>query len=408
LPPETTDTNNSRKGPLHGVRVLAISQFGAGPFATLNLADLGAEVIKIEDPTTGGDVARYVPPAAKDADSLYFQSFNRGKKSIAIDLRKPEGIDVFHRLVEKSDAVFNNLRGDLPDKLGLTYEHLKILNPTIVTCSLSGFGRTGPRASEPGYDPIMQGMAGYMSITGEPDGPPGKSGVSIIDFAGGYAAAFGLVAALLEAKTTGVGRDVDVSLLDTAVSMLTYFASWQLNSDWQPTRTANSSHQTIVPGQNFQTSDGWISIFCAKEHFWQRLAELIEMPELIPDERFATFAARFDNRQQLVSILSNRLSEKTSSEWLALFRGHVPSGPVNSVEQALEDEQVLARGIIVDVDHPTYGPIKQVASPITTEGSNQAVSPGPKLGEHTDQLLETLLSLGPEEIAQLRKQDAVG
>jgi crotonobetainyl-CoA:carnitine CoA-transferase CaiB-like acyl-CoA transferase len=408
LPPEATDSNSARKGPLHGIRVLAISQFGAGPFATLNLADLGAEVIKIEDPTTGGDVARYVPPAANNADSLYFQAFNRGKKSIAINLRKPEGIEVFHRLVENSDAVFNNLRGDLPDKLGLTYEHLKNHNPKIVTCSLSGFGRTGPRASEPGYDPIMQGMAGYMSITGEPDGPPGKTGVSIIDFAGGYAAAFGLVSALLEAKTTGVGRDVDVSLLDTAVSMLTYFASWQLNSDWQPTRLPNSSHQTIVPAQNFQTSDGWISIFCGKEHFWQRLAELIEMPELISDERFATFAARYDNREQLISILSGRLSKKSSSDWLTLFRGHVPSGPVNSIEQALEDEQVLARGLIVDVDHPIYGPIKQVASPIVTEGSNQDVSPSPRLGEHTDQLLENLLALDPEEIARLRNQGAVG
>ncbi len=406
--PEIDDSNSARKGPLHGIRVLAISQFGAGPFATLNLADLGAEVIKIEDPTTGGDVARYVPPAANNADSLYFQSFNRGKKSIAINLRKPGGVDVFHRLVEKSDAVFNNLRGDLPDKLGLTYEQLKEFNPSIVTCSLSGFGRTGPRSSEPGYDPIMQGVAGYMSITGEPDGPPGKAGVSIIDFAGGYAAAFGLVSALLEAKTTGVGRDVDVSLLDTAISMLTYFASWQLNSDWQPTRTANSSHQTIVPGQNFQTSDGWISIFCAKEHFWQRLTELTGLPELISDERFATFTARYENREQLVSILSDRLSKKTSSEWLSLFRGHVPSGPVNSIEQALEDEQVKARGIVVDVDHPTYGPIKQVASSITTDGSNQANSPGPALGEHTDQLLKNLLSLDPEKIVQLRNQGAVG
>jgi crotonobetainyl-CoA:carnitine CoA-transferase CaiB-like acyl-CoA transferase len=408
---EAKNTNNespNRKGPLDGIRILAISQFGAGPFATMNLVDLGAEVIKIEDPTTGGDVARYIPPATNDADSLYFQSFNRGKKSIAINLRTPEGVRVFHQLVEKSDAVFNNLRGDLPEKLGLTYNQLRELNPAIVTCSISGFGRTGPRASEPGYDPIMQGMAGYMSITGEPDGPPGKAGVSIIDFAGGYAAALGLVAALLEAKTTGIGRDVDVSLLDTAVSMLTYFASWQLNSDWQPDRSANSAHQTIVPAQNFQTSDGWITIFCAKEHFWQRLAELIEMPELLSDERFSTFAARYDNRKQLVPILSERLIQKSSSQWLKLFRGQVPSGPVNTIEQALEDEQVAARGIVVDVDHPSYGMIKQVASPITTDGSNQAKSPGPRLGEHTDQLLTNLLSLSQDQISKLRDQGAVG
>jgi crotonobetainyl-CoA:carnitine CoA-transferase CaiB-like acyl-CoA transferase len=398
----------TRNGPLRGVRILAISQFGAGPFATLNLADLGAEVIKIEDPVAGGDVARYVPPATNDADSLYFQSFNRGKKSIAIDLRKPEGVEIFHRLIEKSDAVFNNLRGDLPGKLGLTYDSLKKFNPAIVTCSLSGFGRTGPRASEPGYDPIMQAMAGYMSITGEPDGVPTKAGVSIIDFAGGYAAAMGLVAALLEAKTTGAGRDVDVSLLDTAVSMLSYFASWQLNSDWQPARTAGSSHQTLVPAQNFETSDGWIAIFCAKEHFWEKFAELIGMPELISDERFASFASRYGNREILLPIISSRLLQKTNVEWLKLFRGKVPSGPVNSISEAFEDEQIKARGLVLDVDHPSYGSINQVGSSIATEGANQATSPGPALGEHTTELLSELLSLDQSEIDRLREQGAVG
>ena len=374
----------------------------------MNLADLGAEVIKIEDPTTGGDVARYVPPATNNADSLYFQSFNRGKKSIAIDLRKPEGVKIFHQLVEKSDAVFNNLRGDLPEKLGLTYETLRSLNPSIVTCSLSGFGRTGPRAAEPGYDPIMQAMAGYMSITGEPDGPPEKAGVSIIDFAGGYAAALGLVAALLEANTTGVGRDVDVSLLDTAVSMLTYFGSWQLNSDWQPSRTPSSSHQTLVPAQNFETRDGWINVFCAKEHFWRRFAELIELPELISDEKFTNFALRYENRKILIPILSERLLKKNNAEWLDRFRGIVPSGPVNSIEQAFEDEQIKARGLIVEVEHPTYGTIKQVSSAISTEGSNQVVSPGPSLGEHTDDILASLLSLEPKEVQRLRNSGAVG
>ena len=374
----------------------------------MNLADLGAEVIKIEDPTTGGDVARYVPPATNNADSLYFQSFNRGKKSIAIDLRKPEGVKIFHQLVEKSDAVFNNLRGDLPEKLGLTYETLRSLNPSIVTCSLSGFGRTGPRAAEPGYDPIMQAMAGYMSITGEPDGLPEKAGVSIIDFAGGYAAALGLVAALLEANTTGVGRDVDVSLLDTAVSMLTYFGSWQLNSDWQPSRTPSSSHQTLVPAQNFETRDGWINVFCAKEHFWRRFAELIELPELISDEKFANFALRYDNRKILIPILSERLLKKNNAQWLDRFRGIVPSGPVNSIEQAFEDEQIKARGLIVEVEHPTYGTIKQVSSAISTEGSNQVVSPGPSLGEHTDDILASLLSLEPKEVQRLRNSGAVG
>jgi crotonobetainyl-CoA:carnitine CoA-transferase CaiB-like acyl-CoA transferase len=254
----------------------------------------------------------------------------------------------------------------------------------------------------------MQAMAGYMSVTGEPEGPPGKAGVSIIDFAGGYAAALGLVAALLEAKTTGVGRDVDVSLLDTAVSMLTYFASWQLNSDWKPARTPNSSHQTLVPAQNFQTSDGWISIFCAKEHFWRKFAELTDLPELITDERFASFASRYDNREILIPILSERLLEKTNAEWLDRLRGIVPSGSVNTIEEAFQDEQIKARGLIVDVEHPSYGTIKQVSSPISTEGSNQAVSPGPSLGEHTDELLGELLLLNPKEVQRLRDSGVVG
>ena len=408
-----------RNGPLHGVRILAISQFGAGPFATLSLADLGAEIIKIEDPTVGGDVSRNVPPGAENGDSLYFQAFNRGKKSIAIDLRNPEGVEVFHQLVAKSDAVFNNLRGDLPDKLGLTFEKLEHLNPAIVTCSLSGFGRTGPRATEPGYDPLMQGLAGYMTVTGEPGGPPAKAGVSIIDFAGGYAAALGLVAALLEAKSTGVGRDIDVSLLDTAVSMLAHFASWRLNSDWEPVRTADSAHQTLVPAQNFQTSDGWIVIFCAKEHFWRNLAELLDThglkdqresnpQQLVDDERFVSFARRYKNRDVLIPILSDRLRQKTTQEWLEMFRGEVPSGPVNTVEQALNDEQVKARGLVVDVEHPSRGTINLLASPVTTEGANQALDPAPALGEHSEQILADLLSLEQGEISRLREQGAIG
>ena len=396
-----------KKAPLDGVRILAVSQFGAGPFATLNLADLGAEVIKIEDPASGGDVTRYVPPVIDKADSLYFQAFNRGKKSIGINLKDPDGISVFHQLVKLSDAVFNNLRGDLPTKLGLTYDQLKHLNPAIVTCSLSGFGRTGPRTQEPGYDPIMQAMAGYMSITGEPGGPPGKAGVSIIDFAGGYAAALGLVSALLETRSTGVGRDVDVSLLDTAISMLTYFASWQLNSNWEPTRAPNSSHQTLVPAQNFQTSDGWIAIFCGKEHFWRNLAEIIGMPDLIEDERFNSFGSRYDNRKELVEILSNQFVEKSTAEWLKQFKGKVPSGPVNTIEQALSEEQVHARGMVANVNHPSLGIIKQVVSSIVTDGSNQALAPGPALGENTDDLLSDLLSLSPDQIKKLRDQGAV-
>ena len=250
---------------LSGVRILAVEQFGAGPFGTLHLADLGAEVIKIENPHLGGDVARSVPPYTIADDSLYFQSFNRNKRSLTLDLKHPDGQQVFRALVGQADAVFNNLRGDLPSKLGLRYDQLKTVNPKVVCCSLSGFGLDGPRQAEPAYDYLMQAYAGWMSLTGEPDGPPTKSGLSVVDYAGGVIAMLGMVSGLLNAERTGQGCEVDVSLLDTAVSMLSYVAIWALNRDYEPQRLADSAHPTLTPAQAFQTQDGYIVIFCAKE-----------------------------------------------------------------------------------------------------------------------------------------------
>ena len=321
--------------PLEGVRILAVSQFGAGPFGTQVLADLGAEIIKIEDPAVGGDSARYVPPYLHEQDSLYFQSFNRGSKSLTLNLQHPAGRAVLHDLVKVSDALFNNVRGDLPARLGLTYETLKSVNPRIVCCSLSGFGANGPRASEPGFDYLIQGYAGYMGVTGEPDGPPGKCGVSVIDFAGGYAGMLGLMVGLFEAQRTGVGRDVDVSLLDTAVSMLSYFAMWTLNRDWQPERIADSGHQTLVPAQNFPTRDGWIVIFCNKDKFWQALAERMELPTLLQDPRFAGFPERLAHKTELVKILKARFAMKTTER---SQKAHVPS---NSTTPGISSRPVL-------------------------------------------------------------------
>lgn len=396
----------SSNPPLHGVRIITISQFGAGPFGTMMLADLGAEVIKIEDPASGGDVARSVPPGAKDGDSLYFQSFNRGKKSVSLDLRNEKGREVFERLVAKSDAVFNNLRGDLPEKLGLTYEQLKHLNPAVITCSLSGFGRTGPRVADPGYDALVQAYAGYMSLTGGENEPPTRSGVSLIDFAGGFAGALGLVAALVDAQRTGVGRDVDVALLDTGISMLTYLAAWKLNSEWQPERLGNSAHQTIVPAQNFKTADGWISVFCAKEIFWQRLADGLGLSELKDDDRFRTFSDRYENRDELISILDAKFAEDTTDEWLSRFEG-VPAAPVNSLEEALKDEQVTARGMVVSADHPDFGKVHQVASPFKTAGVKDQAMRAPGLGEHSAKVLKEVAGYSDAEIAALRDDGVV-
>jgi len=396
------------RAPLDGLRVLAVSQFGAGPFGTQLLADLGAEVIKIEDPRVGGDVAREVGPYAGEDDSLYFQSFNRGKKSITLDLEHPEGRAVLRDLARVSHAVYNNLRGDLPERLGVTYAALRDVNPALVCCSLSGFGRTGPRAAEPAFDYLIQGYAGWMSVSGEPDGPPGKCGVSVVDFAGGYASMAALLAGLWDAQRTGVGRDIELSLLDTAVSMLSYYAIWALNRDWQPARVEDSGHQSIVPAQNFPTRDGFIVIFCNKEKFWTSLVQAMDLPEVARDPRFATFADRLAHKSVLVPILKARFAECTTSEWLSRLRGKVPCAPVNTIAEALADEQVAARDMIVEVKHPRFGVLREVGSPVKTEGAAPNLSPAPALGQHTDEILRTLLQYDPARIAALRASGALG
>jgi crotonobetainyl-CoA:carnitine CoA-transferase CaiB-like acyl-CoA transferase len=390
---------------LDGLRIVSVSQFGAGPFGTQLLADLGAEVIKVEDPGVGGDVARQVGPYAADGDSLYFQSFNRGKRSITLDLEHPDGQAVLRDLARVSHAVYNNLRGDLPARLGLTYAALRDVNPALVCCSLSGFGTTGPRAAEPAFDYLIQGYAGWMSVTGEPDAPPGKCGVSVIDFAGGYASMAALLAGLWDAQRTGVGRDIDISLLDTAVSMLSYFAIWTLNRDWQAERVPDSGHQSLVPAQNFPTRDGWIVIFCNKEKFWQALIESLDLPEVGGDPRFASFADRLAHKAALVPLLTARFRERTTEQWLARLRGRVPCAPVNTLAQALEDEQVRARGMIVEVEHPKFGTLREVASPVRAATPPR---PAPRLGQHTEEILRELLGYSPARVAELRASGALG
>ncbi len=388
---------------LSDVRILAVEQFGAGPFGTLHLADLGAEVIKIENPHLGGDVARQVPPYTGTDDSLYFQSFNRNKRSLTLDLKHPDGQRVFRELVGHADAVFNNLRGDLPAKLGLRFDQLKTVNPKIVCCSLSGFGLDGPRQAEPAYDYLMQAYAGWMSLTGSPDGPPTKSGLSLVDFAGGVIAMLGLVSGLFNAQRTGQGCEVDVSLLDTAVRMLSYVATWALNRDYEPQRLADSAHPTLTPAQAFQTQDGYIVIFCAKEKFWQALVEMLEAPELARDPRFATFATRYQYRDQLLSRLKPYFGARSTATWLHLLRGKVPCAPVNNLSEALQDKQVLARQMILDVEHPEFGLLKQVRTAIHVSGRPEHHQPGPALGADTDRVLRDLLGYPEEAIAELRR-----
>lgn len=390
--------------PLEGITLLAVSQFGAGPYATMVLAELGAEVIKIEDPSTGGDVSRSVPPYTAEHDSLYFQSFNRNKKSMTLNLKSAEGKTIFHRLVKSSDAVFNNLRGDQVHELGLDYNSLEKVNPKIVCCSLVGFGRNGTRAKEPGYDYLMQAYAGYMGITGDPTGPPVACGVSVIDHAAGFAAALGLVAALYEANRSGCGRDVEVSLLDTAISMLTYLAIWNLNKGFVPVKRLGSAHQTLVPVQTFKTSDSYIVIFCAKERFWQNLCDVVGIPAMSTDERFCNFAQRQKNRDLAVSSLQNIFSTKSTEQWLELLRGKVPCAPVNNLDEALSDPWLLERKMIIETEHPVFGKIKQVSSPIRVSETTFEHQRAPQLGEHTEEILKRHLAYSDSEIDILKRE----
>ena len=392
---------------LAGLRILAVSQFGAGPFGTLHLADLGAEVIKIENPKAGGDVARTVPPYTVPGDSLYFQSLNRNKRSLTLDLKHPEGRRVFHDLVRVSDAVFSNLRGDQPRKLGLTYEQLGPINRRIVCCSLSGFGMNGPRCAEPAYDYLVQGLAGWMSLTGDPSTPPAKSGLSLVDFSAGVVSMTGLLAGLFDAQRTGRGCDVDVSLLDTAVSLLNYIAIWTLNREYHPQRLPDSAHPTIYPAQVFQTKDSYVVVLCFKEKFWRALTEILEAPELSADPRYASFASRYEHRDALIADLKGRFVARTTEDWLARMRGKVPCAPVNSVEEALREAQVLARDMVMEVEHPAFGRVRQVRTAIKIPDAVDHRRPAPALGADTEEILRETLEYSDEEIVSLRRTGAI-
>jgi crotonobetainyl-CoA:carnitine CoA-transferase CaiB-like acyl-CoA transferase len=395
--------------PLEGVRILAVEQFGAGPWATLQLADLGAEVIKIEDPGNSGDVGRYVPPFQEGEDSLFFETFNRGKKSLALDLRNPEGRAVFDDLVRSSDAVFSNLRGDGPAKLSLTYDDLKGLNPRIVCVSLSGFGMTGPRTKEAGYDYIIQAMAGWMSLTGDPDGPPTKSGLSLVDLSGGYVAAIALLAAIHRAGRDGVGCDADVSLFETALSELMYVGTWAATHGHITPRRANSAHPSIVPFQAFATADGHITIAAAKPHFWQRLCKAIEREDLLEDPRYASFASRDEHRDALLAELDAVFAARESAHWVTLLvAAGVPVGRVNDVVEALEDPQTVARDGVIAYDHPNLGTVRQAATPLRLSGELPEPSRAPFLGEHTDELLRDVCGYTDEQTEALRAAGAFG
>lgn len=395
--------------PLEGLRILSIEQYGAGPFGTQHLADLGAEVIKIENPSMGGDVGRHVGPYFFDElDSHFYQSFNRNKKSITLNLKSEEGLELFKELVKSADAVYNNLRGDLPAKLGLTYDDLQEVNPQVVCAHLSAYGREGSRASWPGYDYLMQAEAGYLSLTGEPDGAPARFGLSIIDMMTGTMSALALVSAVLSARATGKGRDVDVSLFSVALHNLSYPATWYLNEGVVTTREPRSSHPSLTPSQLYKTKDGWIFIMCNKEKFFDLLCEAIGKTEWIDDPRFVNFAARLENRDLLTEELDKVLSNNTTAYWMEKFGGTIPSAPVNDIAQALDNPFVEEQGLVVSSTHEKRGEFRTTACPISSPGVQLPTRRAPKLGEHNAEIYsQAPQGNSPEKLEDLQRKGII-
>jgi len=377
-------------GPLTGVRIISIEQYGAGPYGTQLLADLGAEVIKIENPYTGGDVSRFVGPhLIGDKDSQFFQTFNRNKKSLSLDMKSNEGRAAFESLVKTADAVSNNLRGDLAAKLGIDYLALKSINPKIVCAHLSAYGRGNSRESWAGYDYLMQAEAGFCSVTGEPDGPPVRFGLSIVDFMTGSMLATGLVAALFRAQKTGEGSDIDVSLFDTALHQLSYPATWYLNSGTITERQPRGAHPSLAPSQLMQTKGGWIIFCCQTQKFWERAAERMGHSEWTKDPRFIKVEDRRDNRAELQEVMEAVLMTQTTEYWMEKFGGYLPAAPVYNIAEALDNPYVAEIEMVYEENHPLFedGKIRLLSSPYKYNGKRLKGGIAPVLGADTKDVL---------------------
>jgi len=399
---------SSHGAPLEGLRVLAVEQYGAGPWGSLYLADLGAEVIKIENPKDGGDVSRRVGPHFfAPGDSQFFHTFNRNKKSIALDLKHPEAAMVLRDLVASADALLDNLRGDVPEKIGLTYAQLAAANPRIVCAHLSAYGREGSRAAWPGYDFLMQAEAGYLTLTGEPGTPPAKFGLSMIDLAAGLTCALGLLAAVMKARATGRGCDLDTSLYDVALHHLNYPATWYLNAGAVTGRQPRSAHPSMVPSQLYTTQDGWIFVMCNKEKFWRVLAEALGHAEWCADPRFADFGARLENRAALQVLLDAAFAERTTAAWLERLSGKVPVAPVRDVGEALDNAFARERGDVADYRRDDGPPVRMVVNPLRSPGVALPQHAAPALGADSDALLGAL-GYDAARIRALRACGALG
>ena len=405
-------------GALSHIRVLDLSRVLAGPWCAQNLADLGAQVIKVERPGAGDDTRHWGPPFAKDpngqdtTESAYYISINRNKKSITLDISTPEGQAIVRDLVKTSDVVIENYKVGQLAKYGLDYLSLCAIKPNLIYCSITGFGQSGPYQHRPGYDFILQGMGGFMSITGEadhlPGGGPQKAGVAIVDLFTGMYASSAILAAVIHRDRNGEGQYIDMALLDTQVAMLANISSNYLCSGVSPHRWGNA-HPNVVPYQTFQTSDSWIIVAVGNDSQFRNFMKAGNREALADDPRFETNPARIEHRAALIPLLAEMVKEKTKAQWITLLEAAgVPCGPINNLQEVFENEQVIARGIEMHVPHPTAGTMKLVASPMRLSKTPVEVRmPPPLLGQHTDEVLRDELGMSASQINELHQRGIV-
>ncbi|MGD2139441.1 MAG: CaiB/BaiF CoA-transferase family protein [Burkholderiales bacterium] len=405
-------------GALSHIRVLDLSRILAGPWAAQMLGDLGAEIIKVERPVAGDDTRTWGPPYIKDAagndtsDSTYYLCANRNKKSVTIDFTRQEGQQLVRELAAKSDVVIENFKLGGLKKYGLDYESLKPLNPGLIYCSITGFGQTGPYAPRAGYDFLIQGLGGLMSITGRPDDEPGggpiKVGVALADIMTGMYSATAILAAITHRAQTGIGQYIDMALLDVQVGVLANQAMNYLHAGVLPKRMGNA-HPNVVPYQDFQTKDGYVIIAIGNDGQFARLAQVIGKPEWATDPRYSRNAQRVVNRVELISMMNDMTRTRTTEEWVALFEGvGVPCGPINDLEHVFSDPQVNARNMQISMQHPTLGEVPLLANPIRlSESPVQYRSAPPTLGEHTSEVLTELLGMDTQAIARLQHDNVI-
>jgi len=377
--------------PLESIIILDFSRALAGPYCTMMLADMGAEIIKLEMPGRGDDSRSWGPPFV-EGESAYFMSVNRNKKSITLNLKSEKSKEIIEKLIKKADIIVENFRPGTMDKLGLSYENVVELNPKIIYASISGFGQDGPYRLLPGFDQVLQGMGGLMSITGEPGGPPIKVGIAVADIAGGMFAAYGIMIALFNRERTGKGQMIDVSLLDSQVAWLTYRAGSFFASGKIP-QPLGSGHPNIVPYQAFKAKDTYVNIAVGNDQLWQKFCSAVGLEDIVENPKYSTNAKRVENRNELVNIISNLVSSKNAQEWLdILTKAGVPCGPIYTMDEIFTDPQVLHRNMVKDLDHLKAGKIKVTGVPVKLSGTpGEILTSPPVLGQNTK---EILLELG--------------